>query len=230
MKSSVAAESGDGPIRHSRAETPTIITDSQEKARLESANSLRLTDRVKEMVLDALHGERPFRLRPSTLLDLNRCAIEGLDSYAGNWRPAGIGIEKSKHQPPGGHLVPELVEELCDYVNDNWAQSSAINLSAVVMWRVNWIHPFTDGNGRTARAASELVLNVRSGFFLPGVKAIPERILLRRVDYYGCLEDADRRFGELGTLSDEVVCDLASLLESMLALQLQDIHEKAAET
>lgn len=223
-------KSDNGHIRHSRAETPTIISDPQEKARLEAANSLRLTDRVKEIILDALHGERPFKLRPSTLLDLNRCAIEGLDSYAGNWRPAGIGIEKSQHEPPGAHQVPEMIEELCDYVNDNWIRTSAINLAAIVMWRVNWIHPFSDGNGRTARASANLVLNVRSGFFLPGVRTIPDQILQRRSDYYACLEVADRRFGELERLSDEVVLDLANLLESMLAIQLLGIHEKAAET
>ena len=50
---------------------------------------------------------------------LHREALAGISSYAGNYRPAGVEIEGSKHQPPGAHLVPEFVEELCDYVNEH---------------------------------------------------------------------------------------------------------------
>jgi len=76
---------------------------------------------------------------------------------AGNYRPSDIKIEGSRHQPVGAHLVPEKVEELCDYVNEHW-DLSAIHLAAYVMWRLNWIHPFADGNGRTSRALSYLIL------------------------------------------------------------------------
>jgi fido (protein-threonine AMPylation protein) len=45
-----------------------------------------------------------------------------------------------------------------------------------LMWRINWIHPFDDGNGRTARMASYAVLCVLLGYELPGTKAIFEQI------------------------------------------------------
>jgi len=32
-------------------------------------------------------------------------------------------LSRYKHQPPGAHLVPELLEQLCDYVNDHWKAS-----------------------------------------------------------------------------------------------------------
>lgn len=73
-----------------------------------------------------------------------------MSSYAGNWRPAGIEIKGSKHQPVGVYLVPEEIEHMCDYVNDNWEKSSPLHLAAYALWKLNWIHPFTDGNGRTA--------------------------------------------------------------------------------
>jgi Fic family protein len=76
----------------------------------------------------------------------------------GNYRPAGVEIQGSRHQPVGAHLVPEQVEEMCDYMNENWEKSSPVHLSAYALWKLNWIHPFTDGNGRTARALSYLVL------------------------------------------------------------------------
>src|SRR3954454_12567738 len=115
---------------------------------------------MNQIILDGLHGDRP--LRPSLLLDLNRRAIDGLSQFAGLYRPGPVKIQKSKHQPPGAHLVPELVEHMCDYVNDNWNISTAVHLAAYTSWRVNWIHPFTDGNGRTARAAAYTVLCIKS--------------------------------------------------------------------
>jgi Fic family protein len=53
--------------------------------------------------------------------------------YAGNFRPAGVEIQGSKHQPPGAHQVPELIEDMCDYINANWDGATAIHLAAYVM-------------------------------------------------------------------------------------------------
>lgn len=120
----------DDRVRHSKADDAQVVSDSLELAKQEAANAVRQTERVRQLVLDVIDG-RQFKLRPSTLLDLNRCAIDGLTAYAGVWRPAGIAIGESKHTPPGGHLVPELIEEMCDYVNDNWDKTSAVHLSAL---------------------------------------------------------------------------------------------------
>src|SRR6266853_5258086 len=79
-------------------------------------------------------------------------------------------------KPPGAHMVPEEVEHMCDYVNDNWEKSSPVHLAAYALWKLNWIHPFTDGNGRTARAISYLLLCLRLGYRLPGTNTIPEQI------------------------------------------------------
>jgi Fic family protein len=81
-----------------------------------------------------------------------------------------------------------MVEDLCDYVNGQWTTRTALHLAAYVMWRLNWIHPFTDGNGRTSRAASYLVLCLRLGYLLPGRRTIPDQIAEDRTRYYKALE------------------------------------------
>jgi Fic family protein len=167
------------PERHSRAVEVELITDPAERAKREARNGLRQFDEVIEQIEYWLQPERPFRLRPSAILTLHRRALEGISSFAGVWRPAAIEIRGSKHNPPAAHLVPELIEQMCDYVNEHWA-SSPMHLSAFTMWRMNWIHPFVDGNGRTARALSYLVLCVRLGSRLPGVNTIPEQIAAAR--------------------------------------------------
>jgi Fic family protein len=209
--------------RHSRALDAELVTDPDELARQEARNGLRQFDRVVEMIEYFLHPDRPFRFRPSQLLDLHRIALEGISSYAGNWRPAGIEIGGSKHQPVGAHQVPEMVEDLCDYVNVNWEKRSALHLAAYVMWRLNWIHPFTDGNGRTSRAASYLVLCLRTGYLLPGKKTIPDQISEDRTPYCRALEGADQAYA-LGEID---LAMMEQLLSGMLATQLIAVHEDA---
>ena len=210
--------------RHSKALEPELIRDPDAKARVEVANGLRQYDQVQELVRHwTLPEHSGFKLRISTILGLQRTALEGLSLYAGNFRPGAVEIGDSKHTPPGAHLVPELVEGLCDYVNDSWKDKSALHLSAYVMWRLNWIHPFADGNGRTSRAASYLVLCIKSGFLLPGKDTIPEQIAHNKPPYYAALEDADRAWRE-GALD---LSAMEALLSAALARQLADYHRAA---
>jgi Fic family protein len=209
--------------RHSRALDAELITDPEEKAKAEARNGLRQVDAVIDMVEYFSHPDRKFKLRPSQLLHLHRIALEGISSFAGNWRPAGIEIQGSRHKPIGAHMVPGVIEEMCDYVNDNWENSSPIHLAAYALWRLNWIHPFTDGNGRTARAFSYLLLCLRLGYRVPGRKTIPEQISSDKTPYYKALEAADKEW-EAKKLDLSV---LEKLLSDLLANQLASVHDQA---
>lgn len=210
--------------RHSQARDAELITDLDLLAQREALNGLRQFDAMVEMVEYFLHPDRPFRFRPSQLLHLHRVTLEGISLYAGNWRPANIEIGGSQHRPIGAHQVPEMVEDLCDYVNENWKPRNALHLAAYVMWRLNWIHPFTDGNGRTARTASYMILCLRTGYLLPGKRTIPDQIAEDRTPYYKALEAADAawRAGERIDLSA-----MEDLLSDMLAEQLLAVHQDA---
>jgi len=209
--------------RHSKALEIELISDPQERARREAENGLRQFDEVIEQINYWLQPERPFKLRPSAILSLHRRALEGISSFAGVLRPGGIEIKGSKHQPPGAHLVPELVEQMCDYVNENWAKSSPLHLAAYTLWRMNWIHAFVDGNGRTSRAVSYLVLCVKLGYVLPGTRTIPEQISNNKNPYYDALEAADR--ASANGKSD--LSEMERLLESLLAAQLLSVMDAA---
>jgi Fic family protein len=219
------SDDAEGRVRHSKAETPTVILSEQERAEREAANALVQAHRLIEMVeYWAAEHERPFKLRPSIALELNRLAIEGLDAFAGNWRPGPVVISGSRHQPPPAFRVPELFEEMCDYVNDNWKAKRAAHLAAYVMWRMNWIHAFTDGNGRTARAISYLILSVRLNMKIPGEPTIPELIVESREPYYSALEKADAA-NEGGKID---LAEMETLLESLLAKQLLTVVSEAS--
>ena len=103
-------------------------------------------------------------------------------------------------------------------VQENWYRWGPTDLAAYVLWRLNWIHPFIEGNGRTARAACYYLLCVRSGSLLPGRKIVPERIKEDRKGYVDALIAADRAW-DAGQLEFNVMEEyLAALLEA----QLQD--------
>ncbi|HEV7409022.1 MAG TPA: hypothetical protein VGO01_11105 [Bradyrhizobium sp.] len=103
--------------RDSRALEPELIADPQARAVAEASNGFRQYDAAIAIIQNALE-RGSFKLRPSMILGLQREALAGISSYAGNYRPGGVAIEGSKHEPVGAHLVPELVEDMCDYVND----------------------------------------------------------------------------------------------------------------
>src|ERR1700675_3844485 len=100
--------------RHSRALDGELISDPIERAKQEARNGLRQFDEVIEQVEFWIQPERPFRLPPSSILSLHPKALEGISSFGGGGRPAAIEIGGSRHNPPGAHLVPELIEQMCD--------------------------------------------------------------------------------------------------------------------
>jgi Fic family protein len=209
--------------RHSIAAQPSLISDPIEEAKRESENAIAQFDRVLDLIDDVARGGRPFRLRPSMILDLHRIALEGLSSYAGNFRPADIAIGQSKHIPPQAHMVPSLIEELCDYVMENFERAKALHLCAYAMWRLNWIHPFTDGNGRTSRALAYFVLCAKIGYRLPGRETLPEQIARNKTPYYQALEQADAQW-----VDDKLeLFALEELLDRCLAAQLLSAYEDA---
>lgn len=209
--------------RHSEAEAPVIVADDEARARRESENALRQFDHVLDLIDDVARGARPFRLRVSTIQDLHRYALDGLSAYAGNWRPGGVTISLSEHKPPAAHLVAGLMEEMCDWINDRRDKGTALELCAYAMWRLNWIHPFDDGNGRTSRAVAYFVLCGSLGYRLGGQLTIPEQIAADKPPYYAALEVADRAFAS-GTTDVSVLEDL---LKMQLARQLVETLDDA---
>jgi Fic family protein len=110
--------------------------------------------------------------------------------------------------------VPDLMDRFISTIHENWFNWTATELGAYGLWRLNWIHPFIEGNGRTARATCYYLLCVRSGLLLPGRRIVPERIRDDRAGYVAGLQAADRAW-------DEGHLDF-SLLEAYLAQLLQD--------
>jgi Fic family protein len=211
--------------RFSEAASAFLISEPEERARREAENGLRQFDSVVGLVQRYFAERWRFALRVSTILGLHRDALFGIHPLAGNFRPSTVEIRGSKHVPPDAWQIPQLVEELCDYVNDHWETATPLHLAAYVMWRLNWIHPFADGNGRTARAVSYLVLCMKMGGRIPGSRTIPDLISENKKPYYDALEGADECWASQHKID---LSHLEGALSNLLAEQLVSALEQAS--
>jgi Fic family protein len=104
------------------------------------------------------------------------------------------------------------MDDFVNTVNRSWDQNmDPIGLATYVLWRVNNIHPFINGNGRTARATCYFVLCIAAGGLLPGTKVLPELIRQNRQEYCDALQLGHDSFA-IGNLDLSVLHALVSRL------------------
>ncbi len=158
-------------------------------------------------------------MTPEIIKSLHHAAIKDIYACAGQYREWPVRIKGSVHKPPHHANVPGLVENMCETVNGRTDWTS-IETAAYLLWRVNWIHPFGGGNGRTARAVCYLGLCVRESCVLPGEATIPTQIVNDRENFLAALRDADEA---LNTTSVSDVSKLAFLMDGWLRKQLDSV-------
>jgi Fic family protein len=145
---------------------------------------------------------------------LNHVAVANISQFGGRFREEPIYV--GDHKPPHFKDVNDWMDRFISTVQENWYIWSPTELAAYGLWRLNWIHPFIEGNGRTARAACYYLLCVRSGALLPGRKIVPERIRENRDGYEAALKAADRAWDQGHLDFAEMEEYLAALLQAQL--------------
>lgn len=109
------------------------------------------------------------------------------------------------------------MDDFVNMVNRIWETTDAVVLAAYVLWRLNYIHPFINGNGRTARATCYFVLCVKLGNLLPGTKILPELLKENRAAYVAALRHVDASVGPGGPDLTPLHALLSDLLDQQLA-------------
>ena len=184
--------------------------------RLEYFNSDRQLDFLESMVQVALDIQRPF-LSQTFIKALNFHAIACLHVNAGEYRPCEVIV--GNYSPPEHYRVVALMDDFVNTVNLIWNDSDPFFLSAFVLWRLNFIHPFINGNGRTARAGCYFVLCVKAGGWISGNPILPELLRQHREQYVGALQHADAHLKQQTSIEDALK-PLSDLIQQLLSTQI----------
>lgn len=199
---------------------------------LEGENQ-QLYDRIQEHNLIRQYGlltncieigleQGPMAFDKYTIWALNHVAVANISQFGGRHRQEPIYV--GEYIPPHFKEVSELIDRFVSFIHENWHNMSATQLAAYGLWRLNWIHPFVDGNGRTARAVCYYLMSVRIGCLLPGSKIVPERIKENRDGYEKALRMADTAWHD-GHLN---VLEMEEYLAGLLKDQLRDVGPAAS--
>ncbi|MFZ2414679.1 MAG: Fic family protein [Minisyncoccia bacterium] len=151
------------------------------KDHLEAQNHYEAIDYLYDIV------DQKSKIEPSEKLirEIHKLICsDTLKEEAGNYRKSNVIINGSNHKPPVVAEISPRMNELVRYWKLNERKMNPVELAAIIHHKIVYIHPFTDGNGRTARAIMDLIL-LRSGY--------PLAIVLKndRKKYYKYLSMAD---------------------------------------
>ncbi len=116
---------------------------------------------------------------------LNEIVLDKIyEDERGRYRTTNVRVLGAIKSPPQSEKVPNLMNNLIEYITRNPDNLNTIEMAAIIHYKLVEIHPFSDGNGRTARLLMNLFL-MKYGY--------PITIVLKndRKKYYHTLKEAD---------------------------------------
>ncbi|MEI6757702.1 MAG: Fic family protein [Chlorobium sp.] len=123
-------------------------------------------------------------LSESLVRQIHSLVLRGIDrDNAGRYRTVPVMISGSRHTPPQPWQLPSLMEACCRWYDEERLSLHPVTLAAELHERLATIHPFIDGNGRTARLIMNLVL-LGAGYPIANIGGDTES----RLSYYNSLE------------------------------------------
>ncbi|GLS88269.1 hypothetical protein GCM10010873_32430 [Cypionkella aquatica] len=149
-----------------------------------------------QSIVNAALSTNQLFLSQSILKALNFHAIACLHTNAGEYRPCPVYVHNGDGNPENIFHTPEhfrvsaLMDNFINLINSTWSQVDPVTIGAFILWKLCAIHPFINGNGRTARAACYFAICVKAGGWLPGDVILPT-LLKRSAEYIPALKAAD---------------------------------------
>ena len=166
----------------------------------------RYVEGVVEMLLDAtqryvepLTNERLYGwhnvLFPSGMSGLYKIEVARYRSGEMQVVSGAMGKEKVHYEAPKPERVPQEMERFIGWINAEVEMDEVVKAAIAHLWFVT-IHPFDDGNGRIARALTDMML-ARSERTSKRFYSMSAEIKLMRSEYYEVLERTQRGDGDI---------------------------------
>lgn len=138
-----------------------------------------------EYLYDLIDKDKKHTISEVLIKNLHQIILQETDKeWAGRYRNANVIIAGAKHTPPDALQVPQKMRDLITWLVSQKNKLDIVELSALLHHKLVNIHPFFDGNGRTARLTMNLFL-MQAGY--------PLVVILKtdRKKYYDVLDKAD---------------------------------------
>mgnify|MGYP001222940978 CR=1 FL=1 len=169
-------------IENEKTKNPSIIEIQNVESAMEFIDATPKEYPINKNFISQLHYKVVENLSPDD---------EG-DRTPGEYRKSNVKINNVAHTPPDYIRVNDYMNELFDFINSDTPPKYDLLKTAIAHHRFVWIHPFTNGNGRTVRLFTYAML-VKQGFNLAKGRIInPTAIFCSDRDkYYENLSRAD---------------------------------------
>jgi len=155
--------------------------------------------------------------------------VRGANAHPGEYRVIQNYIVNSLTRkiiytpPPPPLEVSHLMKEFIEWVNANIKKLSPVIVSAISQFQFVHIHPFIDGNGRTARLLSTLIL-YKTGYDFKKLFTISEYYEKDRLAYYAAIRSVRKNKMDMTVWLDYFIAGLRSQMKG-----IQDKGKKIIE-
>lgn len=172
------------------------VIENEKQTRNEAIKEIRNIREGIKFIEEQIKPGAPITL--SHIRELHKIAVKGLkedgSKTPGRFRTDEVEIQDSSHKPPIHNEVPALMQELVDYINEDSEAKFDILKTAIAHHRFTAIHPFDNGNGRTARLLTYAMLATQKFVDDYGMRILnPSSIFcIDRQQYYDMLAKADK--------------------------------------
>ncbi len=184
---------------------------------LEATNTAAALDFVKDQI-----KRKPSELKEKDLLKIHEIILSGINKEdAGIYRRVSVRISGSAVVLPNPKKVQDLMDDFFKWLKTE-TKLHAVELAAEAHYRLVTIHPFIDGNGRTARLLMNLILMM---------KGYPPAIIRKndRLPYIKSLEKPQLVNGE-GDSKTDYLNLIAAAVDRSLNIYLKAANGEDAES
>lgn len=152
------------------------------------------------------------------------------EEYSGAFRKGEVFITdhidgEIAHIPPKWTEVGELMRELCEFINDEEKFIHPIVKASIIHFMIGYIHPFKDGNGRTARALFYWFL-LKKGYKSVKDISISRAILDSRTQYDKAFLKTEYDENDLNYFIHYSIKNISLAFEKLLQYRNRKLNER----
>lgn len=155
------------------------------------------------------------------ICSLNLYATQYISPQPGRYR-RHYNVVVGEHRPSEWPFILDEMNLFIDTLHERWARFDPLEAAGYALWGINHIHPFCDGNGRTARALCYFVLCKKVGQWLPGRTTIMELIRAEAHDEMCAIMQRMHNAKEPGTMDTDLT-EITKFLNNMVVRQLRTV-------